>query len=91
MKINICQRFKSTTDGILKMVVKIYNSNIIPRKGDFIEDEAWKKPKKVMEVTINYNIEECYVDLPFEETEYSVEEYTKMYKSHGWKEIQEIS
>lgn len=47
-------------------IMKTFESNIIPHKGDYIEDSAWNDPfeYQVQEVTLNYEENECYVELP---------------------------
>lgn len=69
---------------------KTYESNVIPRVGDTIEDPIWKDPGdyEVTGVTINYDTDECYVGV----TDYTLvipierkEEFGKMAELHGWK------
>ena len=67
-----------------------YDSTVIPRVGDMIEDPIWKDPGEyeVRNVTINYYANECYVyvgryavTIPNERKE----EFGKMAELHGWK------
>lgn len=72
---------------------KTFHSDIIPHKGDFIEDSVWKQPCKVFEVTINYEDNTCYVCL--EKETYNIPETRKdeiahMIKLHNWEPLWEI-
>lgn len=48
-----------------RTVMKELESNVIPHKGDFISDSFYKDPYEyeVVEVTINYQENECYVSI----------------------------
>lgn len=89
MEIIIMQSFCSIPEQKYKMVKKTHKSEIIPRKGDYISDLAFKEPKKVEKVIINYNTDKCYVDVPFYKTAYSTKEEINMYQGHGWSILEE--
>ena len=52
-----------------------------------IEDSAWKNPKKIKSVSVNYEEESYLIDVEQEELEdekyFQIE--SEMYESHGWK------
>ena len=90
MKIIVSQCVKLDGDKCPHNWKKEYDSTIIPRVGDYIEDPIWKDPYeyKVTRVIINYDIDQCYVnvdshnrDIPSERKE----EFADMANGHGWK------
>ncbi|MDB5083961.1 MAG: hypothetical protein JWN30_847 [Bacilli bacterium] len=52
-------------------VFKTFGSDVIPHKGDFISDSAFKDPYEyeVLQVVINYNDNSCFVRIPLIELE----------------------
>jgi hypothetical protein len=72
-------------------IYKFFKSNIIPHKGDKISDSAFKDPYEfeVIEVTIDYQDDICYVRLAWveleTEKEQAVEDYIRMTMLHGWE------
>ncbi len=90
MKITISQQVKIVNDKFPHSWRTEYESNIIPHVGDSIEDPIWKEPYdyKVIEVTINYYANECYVSVEAydgEIPEERKEDFAHMAKLHGWK------
>ena len=90
MKIIISQGIKIVGDKFPHNWRKEYESVIIPRVGDYIEDPIWKDPYeyKVTGVTINYYADECFVgvedyigDIP----DNRKDEFAHMAELHGWK------
>jgi hypothetical protein len=75
----------------MKRIHKTFDSEIIPRVGDLIEDSVWKDPYeyKVSEVTINYQNDTCYVFLEKQILETDKKEHLsthlKMTKLHDWE------
>lgn len=73
--------------SIHAMLMKRYESNIIPSDGIFFEDLAWKEPKRATSIICNLN-EDHYL-LQFEDVEKAdkdqCEREEKMYRIHGWK------
>lgn len=73
---------------------KSFDSNVIPRKGDFISDTAFKAPyeHEVVEVTIDYQDDVCYVSLHSveieSEDEAAVLRYLEIYKMHDWNYLE---
>ena len=71
-------------------VYKEFESSIIPCKGDFVSDSAFKDPyeHEVVQVSINYQRDECLVTLHMLEidsdNEDDVKKYMEVYKLHGW-------
>ncbi|MBZ9688382.1 hypothetical protein G9F72_018800 [Clostridium estertheticum] len=74
----------------LRNVTKTFESNVVPHKGDFISDSVWKDPYEyeVQEVNINYQQDECYVQLPLIKLETNDKEslkgYIEMTRLHEW-------
>lgn len=74
-----------------KLISKTIESSIIPHTGDYISDVLWKNPYEypVLKSIINYELDECYVELPSyeleSENEETIKEFIKMSKSHGWE------
>lgn len=70
---------------------KEFESNIIPHVGDYIEDSVWEEETEVVNVTINYNDDTCYVtlkELKFDHDRKEIlKEHFNMVKLHGWKTI----
>lgn len=66
---------------------KEFESDIIPIPGMFIEDTAWKKPRKPAEITCNFDGQ--YYHVQFEDVEIqkpdALEREAEMYRGHGWK------
>ena len=73
-------------------IIKTFDSNVIPHKGDFIQDLAWKDPfeYEVEEVTINYEENQCYAELPEilinSNDRKDLENYIVNIKNFGWIE-----
>lgn len=73
-------------------IMKKFESNVIPHKGDYIEDSVWKDPfeYQVEEITINYEESECYVELPEvlinSNDRKDLDDYVENSKSYGWLE-----
>ena len=90
MKIIISQRVDIVGDNFPHNWRKEYESIIIPRTGDFIEDSIWKEPYeyKVIGVTINYCDNECYIEVEKYNVDITSErkdEFTRIANFHGWK------
>lgn len=90
MKIYLTQPVKIEGDRFPHSWSKIYESSVIPRKGDFVEDPLWKDPGEyeVVGITINYYADSCYVGLKEYEMEIPKErkdEMARMAELHGWK------
>lgn len=92
MKIRIVQQV-SIVDRpeTYKNVFKDFESDVIPHKGDFIRDRAFKNPDEyqVHSVTIDYDVNLAQVlihrvELETDKEE-AVKEYINMMKKHGWK------
>ncbi len=90
MKITLSQLVKFEGEPTIHRFTKEYVSNIMPAVGACIEDPFWKDPYeyKIMEVTINYYDNSCYVVL--EEFNVEIQKDKKDFwadvaKSHGWK------
>lgn len=89
MRITLNQRVELEGDRFPHRWSKEYDSVIIPHKGDFIEDPLWKDPYEymVMGVTINYDSNECYVEIDkFSDVipDSRKDDFAKMAKLHGW-------
>ncbi len=89
MKVYISQVVEFENSNFPYTWRKEYETNVIPHKGDFIEDSIWKNPGayEVTEVTINYSEDFCYVYV--EKYAHKVPEsrkadYAKIAESHGW-------
>jgi len=90
MKVIISQTVCIDGENFPSSWEKGYDSTVIPRVGDMIEDPIWKDPGEyeVRNVTINYYANECYVcvgryavTIPNERKE----EFGKIAGLHGWK------
>lgn len=72
-------------------IYKIFESNVIPHKGDFIADSCFKDPYEyeVVEVIINYQENTCYVQLNSIIAELNdkqvLKNYVEMAELHGWE------
>ena len=92
MEIVLTQKITLLKKSEYTNIMKTFNSNIIPHKGDYIEDIAWKDPfeYEVKEVTINYEENQCYVELPeiliSSNDRKNLEDYIKNVKNFGWIE-----
>ena len=90
MKIFLFQLVKFEGDNFPYSWTKEYDSELIPHKGDFVEDSLWKDPGEyeVQKVIMNYDENRCYVVLSVFEPELPQsrrEEFAKIANSHGWK------
>lgn len=95
MKINLIIFVSSSKDqsekNIPSIMMKTFESNIRPIKGDIIDDPGFD-PKfhngyEVVKVTINYASDECWVSLTplaIEIEEIKIEMYINKLKTHGW-------
>lgn len=90
MRIDITQHIFFEGDNMPYSWSKVYESEIKPRIGEFIEDPIWKNPYeyKVREIRNNYNenivfveVEDFCEKLPLE----SKDEIAHMAQLHGWK------
>lgn len=90
MKVFLSQGVKFEGDNFPYSWSKAYNSSMIPRKGDFVEDPLWKDPGEyeVKSVRFNYFEDVCYVTLD----EYvhilpktRGTEFEHIAEGHGWK------
>lgn len=76
-------------DRLEGAVTKEVESEIIPTLECLVEDSAWKEPKKIIEITCNF--EEGYYFINFgkvkckDQTECKKE--SEMYKHHNWTEV----
>lgn len=79
MKIIICQNIICKNEQIPRAIHKIYESNIIPHKGDFIFDGLWNAP---------YQYEICEVILAKHIEKYHevFDTFMILAKQHGWDE-----
>lgn len=74
-----------------RQITKTFESDIIPHTGDYICDSVWKDPyeQEVLQVTINYQESECYVQLPVialdTDRVEAIKEYIEMAKLHEWE------
>ncbi len=91
MKIEIMQSVKIEGDKIPHTwSKKIGERNIIPHKGDKLEDSLWKDPYEyeVSEVIIDYGEDTCFVMVSPYEIEIPKErmyEFGEIAKLHGWE------
>lgn len=71
-------------------MTKEFESPVIPHVGDKIADSVWKDPYEhnVLEVTIDYSTDKCYVTLEpikFENNNKNIlKSWHDMVRSHGW-------
>ena len=93
MKINLgifISSKKEKNEG--KFLMKSFESNIRPAKGDIIEDPGfhadYHNGYEVVKVTINYALNECFVSLlplALEREKMKTETYIERLEAHGWK------
>lgn len=89
MKIYLHQQVKIEGDPFPHYWRKEIKNDIIPRKGDSIEDSLWKDPGEyeVIDITLNYQEDFCYVYLcqyKHEIPNNRKDEFKKIASSHGW-------
>lgn len=86
MKIIITQKVKVIGNEVYSCIKKEFESNIIPRVGDYISDPLWKETDgfQVTRVNINYQENECYINIKPDEEEYE-KKFTYIIKEHGWE------
>lgn len=91
MEVRISQQIqvKDSIRDFRHVFKSFFNVTVIPHKGDFIADSAFKDPYEfeVIDVTIDYDEDKCFVSLsPFvaETTEHLLEHATMMQEYHGW-------
>lgn len=89
MKIFLSQTVKFEGDNFPYSWTKEYDSELIPHKGDFVEDPLWKDPYEyeVEHVVMNYNENRCYVTVSAFKPELPknrMEEFANIANSHGW-------
>ncbi|WP_338786067.1 hypothetical protein [Metabacillus sp. FJAT-53654] len=98
MKINLLIFISSVKEQQEKvrqeLMVKTFESNIRPVKGDIIHDPGFDpgfhNGYEVVKITINYDMNECFVSLKplvLEIEEIKVETYIEKLKAHGWHVI----
>lgn len=92
MKIRLLQQILlKDQPRTFREIYKDYESDFVPRKGDYIYDSAFKDPYEceVVSVTIDYEHDMCYVYLHYVELETNNEDaiikYIEKTKLHGWK------
>lgn len=90
MKIHLNQSVKIIGDSFPHFWRKEYESNIVPHKGDFIEDGLWKEPGEyqVLEVTINYEQNYCFVNIARYSDEIPEDrksDFAHIAELHGWE------
>lgn len=71
---------------------KEIETNIIPHKGDFIEDSLWKNPYEyeVIETLINYSENYCMVTVKEYNDKIPLnrkDEFARIAELHGWKAL----
>lgn len=92
MEINIYQQvyLKDKLNSV-KQAYREFESDVIPHKGDFYTDSAFKDPyeHEITQVTIDYKNDVCsvYIDsIVLDSTDVShVKKYVEMMMLHGWK------
>lgn len=90
MRLIISQVVEFENDDFPYTWRKEMETSVIPHKGDFIEDSLWKDPGEyeVIETTINYQENYCYVQLKQYENIIPVsrkDEFKRIAELHGWK------
>lgn len=92
MKVIIAQTVMFENDNFPYTWRKTVETDVIPHKGDSIEDSLWKDPGEyeVVETIINYQERFCYVTV--QNYKYVVpqsrkEEFKKIAESHGWEAL----
>ena len=80
--------------SINELMMKTFESNIRPVKGDIIDDPGFHpgfhNGYEVVKVTINYASNECFVSLRplvLEIEEMKIEAYIEILKAHGWRTV----
>nr|WP_300004490.1 hypothetical protein [Tissierella sp.] len=91
MKIRIVQQvYLVDKPDTFKNVYKEFDSSIIPHKGDFITDRAFKNPDEyeVHSISLDYDADLAQVLIHSVELasdkEESIKEYITMMKRYGW-------
>lgn len=95
MKINLGIFISSINEqkenNVGKLLMKSFESNIRPAKGDIIEDPGfhadYHNGYEVVKVTINYALNECFVSLHplvLEREEMKTEAYIERLEAYGW-------
>lgn len=81
-------------NNIGEIMMKTFESNIRPIKGDIIDDPGFHpgfhNGYEVVKVTINYAANECTVSLSplvLEREEIKLETYIEKLKAHGWRAV----
>lgn len=76
------------------VMVKTFESNFRPVKGDIIEDPGFDPDfhngYEVTKITVNYAANECYVSLHplvIDKVDITVETYLEKLKANGWREL----
>ncbi|WP_186579502.1 hypothetical protein [Aquibacillus kalidii] len=96
MKINLLIFISSSKEenNAGEVLMKTFESNIRPIKGDIIEDPGFHpgfhNGYEVVKVTINYASSECFVSLHplvLEKQEIEMNTYIERLKTHGWKVV----
>jgi hypothetical protein len=98
MKINLLIFISSVKEQEEKirqeLMIKTFESNIRPIKGDIIHDPGFDpgfhNGYEVVKITINYAMNECFVSLKplvLEIEEIKIETYIEKLKAHGWRVI----
>lgn len=90
MKIIVYQQIiPKDNEREFKQIHKIFESNIIPHKGDKIADSFFKDPYEyeVADCTIDYQDDKCYIDLfPMKVSSVDqVSQQVDISKLHKWK------
>ena len=91
MKINLIIFISSIKEQKGKMVIKTFESNIRPVKGDILDDPGFHpgfhNGYEVVKVTINYALNECWVSLcplELEREDIEIDIYIERLKVNGW-------
>lgn len=98
MKINLMIFISSVKEerehNQTEFMMKTFESNIRPVKGDIIDDPGFHpgfhNGYEVVKVTIRYDSNECYVSLQplvLEIEDIKVETYLERLKEHGWRVV----
>jgi len=98
MKINLMIFISSVKEqkehNKTEFMMKTFESNIRPVKGDIIDDPGFHpgfhNGYEVVKVTIHYDSNECYVSLQplmLEIEDIKVETYLEKLKGHGWRVV----
>lgn len=90
MKVIIAQNIKFEGDNFPYMWKKEVETNVIPHKGDFIEDSLFKDPGEyeVIETTLNYQENYCYVQLkPYKDIIPVIrrDDFKRIAELHDWQ------